>query len=88
MTKLLTNASTYDWNTWFMGIMRAAIGGGSGAVAGLVITVGTGLKHQLVSAVEAFVIVAITHIFIFLQTHQGPDKVVPPPVVPPIGVTQ
>lgn len=75
MEAMLKNGSQYDWKTWLMGIWRAMIGGGAGAVAGLVTNLGTGLQHTLVSMGEAFTIVAVVHMFIFLQTHPGPDTI-------------
>lgn len=79
---MLTNARGYDWATWVMGIMRAFISGGAGAIAGAfgpMVTdpkdwnLGGGLNHVLESMAIGFLIAGLTHLGIFLQTHATPE---------------
>lgn len=72
---MLKNGSSYDWATWLMGVWRAIVGGGAGAVAGFVVGDHSTIFHTLRSMGESFLIVGVVHMFIFLQTHPGPDKV-------------
>lgn len=86
----LSNAKVYDWQTWFVGIQRAVVQGGSGAVvAGLAnmgidpehfnLKGGNGLRDVIELMGTMFLIMGIVHMFIFLQTHGTPDIVQLPP---------
>jgi hypothetical protein len=83
---LISNAKSYDWSTWFMGIMRSFIAGGAGAVAGVAgpmyqdpkdWNLGAGLHSVLVSMGIGFFISGVIHMMIFLQTHGAPEPVPP-----------
>jgi hypothetical protein len=72
MNTMIRNGSQYDWATWMMGMWRAVVGGGAGFIVG---------DHSTVMATframgESFLIVGAVHMFIFLQTHPGPDRIV------------
>ena len=81
--KLFPNTSNYDWATWLMGIMRAFIAAGAGAVAsptGPMIldpkdwNLGDGLSKVLMSMLIGFLVSGIVGMMIFLNTHSGPDR--------------
>lgn len=72
---MFKHASEYDWSSWMMGIWRAVVGGGAGAVAGFVVGDHSTVFSTFRSMGESFLIVGVVHMFIFLQTHPGPDKV-------------
>ena len=83
--QVLTNAQRYDWTTWFMGIMRAFISGGGGALSGGLgpmmadpdhFNVGAGLTHLLSSMELGFLVGAVISLGIFLHTHGAPDALV------------
>lgn len=78
----LTNARSYDWGTWLIGIMRSLVGGGSGGVLNGMLTMGldpqnfnftTGVRKMLLMMGGAFLIGALVSMFIFLHTHSAPD---------------
>lgn len=86
MMTAMSNAQDYDWHSWLIGIMRSFVGGGAGAVAGMLGPMATdgdhfnltnGLHHTLISMGISFLIVGIMHMAIFLQTHSAPDKPAP-----------
>jgi hypothetical protein len=82
--QLITNAVRYDWQTWFMGIMRSWISGGASSLAntGIAsallpqqINLGKGLHTLLTFTVLSFLGGAIIHLAIFLSTHGAPEPV-------------
>jgi hypothetical protein len=79
------NALKYDWPTWFIGILRSFISGGSSAmVAGLTsmgIAPGTfNLNNSVGNTIKLMGIMFMFQggyrMFEFLQLHGSPDKVV------------
>lgn len=77
------NIKSYDWATWLIGIMRAFISGGAGALAGatgpMIVdpkdwNLGAGLHNTLISMLIGFVLLGIVHMGIFLQTHGAPEQ--------------
>lgn len=81
----LRNAKVYDWKTWFVGIQRAVVQGGSGAVVAGLANMGIdpehfnlkdgGLRDVLSLMGTMFIIMGAVHMFIFLQTHGTPETV-------------
>ena len=80
----LTNAATYDWKTWLIGIFRAFISGGSSAmVAGLTsmgIAPGTfNLNNSVGNTLKLMGVMFLFQggyrMFEFLQLHGAPDQV-------------
>jgi hypothetical protein len=80
----IANAVKYDWETWFVGILRSTIAGGALAIlntngVSLILpnSVNTSTaagRHELwVFLITFFLIGAITHMMIFLSTHGAPD---------------
>ena len=81
----ITNAMQYDWPTWFLGIMRSFISGGSSsmvaAMGGMGIApdrynLNAGLGNTVKLMVVMFVFQGCYRMFEFLQLHSAPDKVV------------
>lgn len=94
MPSMVTNALHYDWETWFMGLMRALFSGVGGSMTGLLgpmatdpdhFNLGAGLHHTLISMGIGFLIGGGAQLGLFLKTHGAPDLVGPiqPPVVKP-----
>lgn len=82
MQAMMANARAYDWPTWFIGIMRAFISGGAGAIASPAgpmyldpkdFNLGEGLGKVLISMAIGFLIMGIVTMGIFLKTHGAPD---------------
>jgi hypothetical protein len=82
MITAFVNLAKYDWSTWLVGIWRAVIQGGSGAVVSSIATIGidpehfnltTGLGHVFEQMGAVFLVMGLIHMFIFLQTHGMPD---------------
>ena len=82
---VIANAKQYDWPTWFLGIMRSFISGGSSAmVAGLTsigIAPGTFNLHSSIrNTLELMGIMFMFQggyrMFEFLQLHGAPDTLV------------
>jgi hypothetical protein len=80
---VFSNAHKYDWPTWFMGILRSFISGGSSAmVAGLTsmgIAPGTfNLTNSLSNTLKLMGVMFLFQggyrMFEFLQLHGAPDK--------------
>jgi hypothetical protein len=73
----ITNAKTYAWSDWLIGIMRsflsggsaALISGGGGAIAGIT------AKQQYIMMGSSFLGMGIYRIGEFLQLHGAPDKI-------------
>ncbi len=76
MNTMIRNGSRYDWATWVMGMWRAVVGGGAGAVAGFIVGDHSTVMATFRAMGESFLIVGAVHMFIFLQTHPGPDRIV------------
>jgi hypothetical protein len=84
IANMIDNAAKYDWETWFVGIMRSTLSGGALAILN---TTGVSLilpgnvntstaegRHELwVFLITFFLIGAMTHMMIFLSTHGAPD---------------
>jgi len=84
MLTAFMNASKYDWGTWFLGIMRALISGGSSAmVSGLAsmgIAPGTfNLTNSISNTFKLmgvmFLFQGLYRMFEFLQLHGAPDPI-------------
>jgi hypothetical protein len=84
MLTAVTNASNYDWSTWFMGIMRSLLSGGSASmVSGLAsmgiapgtfnLTNSVGNTLKLMSVM--FLFQGLYRMFEFLQLHGAPDPI-------------
>jgi hypothetical protein len=76
MNRMVHHASSYDWNTWMMGLLRSALSGGSTAL----LTLG-GATAIGVTSWKAWTMVGINFVGMalyrmgeFLQLHDGPDK--------------
>lgn len=67
MQTLIANASGYDWNTWKMGILRAAVSGAANGMIAFAINVGW---EKTLALVIGSVVVSIGT---FLKTHPAPD---------------
>lgn len=83
MSERLAIIAQYDWATWFIGIMRAFIVGGAGALAAPAgpmfmdakdYNLAEGLHKVLASMAIAFIITGIAMMGVFLKTHGAPDK--------------
>lgn len=79
----VSNVKAYDWATWLMGIWRAFISGGAGAIAGAFgpmltdpkdFNLGSGLGHTFSSMGVSFLLVGTVQMCMFLQTHGAPDQ--------------
>ena len=77
--------SMYDWATWIIGIMRAFIAGGAGALSAPIgpmvmdakdYNLACGLGKVLATMGIAFVVTGLAGMGIFLKTHGAPDAVV------------
>lgn len=86
---LLVNAQQYDWPTWWIGIMRSFISGGSSSMVAAMAGMGIapdkfnlqtgatgGLWHTAELMVVMFVFQGLYRMFEFLTLHSAPDKVV------------
>jgi hypothetical protein len=83
MQTAVSNMKSYDWPTWFLGIMRSFISGGSSAIVSAAATMGidpehfnltTGFKHTILLMVTMFVFMGVIHMAMYLQTHGAPDQ--------------
>lgn len=86
MQTIIINARRYDWATWFIGMMRAFIAAGAGAVASPAgpmlldpkdYNLGAGLSKVLISMAIGFFVSGVVGMGIFLKTHGAPDPVTP-----------
>lgn len=72
----VTNASRYDWPTWFIGIMRSFLSGGSAALftgtGGAVLGVPGPMVWKLMGI--NFILMGLYRMGEFLQLHGAPDK--------------
>lgn len=89
--KFLGNSSNYDWATWIIGIERSFVQGGSGAVVAGLATIGidpkdfnltNGLRHTLEQMGIVFFVMGLIQMFMFLQTHGAPEKIINDPKNP------
>jgi hypothetical protein len=80
----LSNAKTYDWATWLIGIWRSIIQGASGSVVSSLTAMGIDSEHfnlgnglhdvfKMIGTV--FVVTGMFYMFVFLQTHGAPEVV-------------
>lgn len=76
MVKAVSNAQSYDWPTWFIGIQRSFLSGGAVALAtlggGSVVGV-SGWKLWAMVGTN-FVILGLYRLGEFLTLHGAPDK--------------
>jgi len=79
----VTNAKTYDWQTWMLGIMRSFLtGGGAALVSGLAamgvapnqINLTTGLMPLLKVTAASFLVMGLFRMGEFLTLHGAPDQ--------------
>ncbi len=79
----VTNAQTYDWSTWMLGIFRSFISGGSAAMVSGLTSIGIAPdKFNLSNSVGntlklmgvMFLFQGGYRMFEFLQLHGAPDK--------------
>lgn len=83
MLSAISNARRYDWPTWFIGIMRAFISGGSSAMVAGLTSMGIAPDHfNLTNGVNntlklmgiMFLFQGGYRMFEFLQLHGAPDQ--------------
>lgn len=79
----ITNAKTYDWSTWTLGIFRSFISGGSSAMVGGMAGMGiapdrfnltNNVSHTLELMGTMFLFQGGYRMFEFLQLHGAPDR--------------
>jgi hypothetical protein len=84
MITAVSNVKGYDWGTWLMGIVRACISGGAGAVVAAFGSMGIdpehfnlskGYHHTLELMGIMFGFMALVHMMMFLQTHPAPEPI-------------
>src|SRR6185437_5530629 len=77
------NATSYDWRTWLVGIMRSFVSGGSAAMVSAIAAMGIApgtfnLSGDLRNTVKLMVIMFLFQggyrMFEFLSLHGAPDK--------------
>lgn len=76
MVQAITNAQSYDWKTWGIGIMRSFLSGGAAA---FISGTGAGLleiPHQKIFWLMGinFMLMGLYRMGEFLQLHGAPDK--------------
>lgn len=91
MASMLQNLKRYDWDTWIMGIFRAFVAGGAGAITSpiapmiqdpKVFNLADGYGKVIWVMVVGFLSAAFVGMGIFLKTHPGPDPDAEPPAFP------
>ncbi len=89
MMAVFLNAQRYDWSSWYLGIMRSFISGGSSSMVAAMAGMGIapdkfnlqtgatgGLWHTAELMLVMFVFQGLYRMFEFLTLHSAPDKVV------------
>jgi hypothetical protein len=75
--KIVSNAKTYDWPTWFIGILRSFLSGGAAALTtgtgGAVLGIPGPMVWKLI--LINFVLMGLYRMGEFLQLHGAPDPV-------------
>jgi hypothetical protein len=84
MMTMMSNAKSYDWDSWLVGLLRSfnmGIGGAMTGILGPMVTdyqhfnLGpTGYKATLISMGIGFLVGGIFQLGLFLQTHGAPDR--------------
>jgi len=72
----VTNAKTYDWQTWFLGLFRSFLSGGAVALATLGGASAVGLDSAKAWKMVGinFIVMGLYRLGEFLQLHGAPDK--------------
>jgi hypothetical protein len=72
----VTNAKSYAWGDWLIGLMRSFLSGGAAAlvVGGGGAIAGITAKQQYIMMATSFVSMGLYRMGEFLQLHGAPDK--------------